>query len=115
MPVKVLDLSRHLSGEGGILWMRCSLPSTMFVGCNLGKPFNHRQVAFVSPCPNCQGWIICSGLRILDEIMLIGFSIAMRSMGAPISKRTKSRASACSVCFSLNHRAPLTARCVHGG
>ena len=31
------------------------LPSTIFVGINLGKFFNHKQVAFVSPCPNIHG------------------------------------------------------------
>ena len=26
----------------------------MFVGFSSGKPFSQRQVAFVSPCPNCR-------------------------------------------------------------
>ena len=33
------------------------LSSTIFVGTSFGSPFSHRHVAFVSPCPNCHGWM----------------------------------------------------------
>ena len=46
---------------------------------------------------------------------LIGFSKAIIGIGAFRRNRTKSSASACSFCLSLNHLAPDTARCVHGG
>lgn len=44
-----------------------------------------------------------------------GFSSAIRSTGAARRRRTNSKASSCSFNLSLNHRAPLTARCVQGG
>jgi hypothetical protein len=48
-------------------------------------------------------------------IMLTGFSMHHLSIGAAISKRTKSNASTCSRCLRWKCRLPLTARCVHGG
>ena len=44
-----------------------------------------------------------------------GFSRQILGIGAESSVCTKASASACSAILSLNHRAPLTARCVHGG
>ena len=44
-----------------------------------------------------------------------GFSSAILSIGAPIRAFTNSSASCCSLRLSLNHRAPDTAKCVHGG
>src|SRR5687768_16064789 len=52
IPSKVFDLSFALSADGGNFQMRCSRPSTMFVGFNLGRLNSHRQVAFVSGWPN---------------------------------------------------------------
>src|SRR6185436_7608040 len=79
IPWYVLLLSFHRCSDGGIMWILGSLPSTIFVGVSFGNPFSQRQVAFVSPCPNCQGWIIWSGLRYLVDISPTGFSIAILS------------------------------------
>lgn len=55
IPWNVWLRSFQRSGLGGIFQMRCSRPSTMSVGVNRGKPFSHRHVRFVSPCPYCHG------------------------------------------------------------
>lgn len=55
IPEKVRLLCFHRSGEGGSFQIRFSRPLTIFVGRNFGRFFNHRQVVFVSPWPNCQG------------------------------------------------------------
>lgn len=89
----------------------------MLVGVRFGRFFSHKQVAFFSPCPYCHGCIIWVGDPSLDfvERTPIGFSIAILSIRAFHKSSTKVIASCCSFCFSLNHRAPLTHRCVHGG
>ena len=55
MPWKVLDLIFHRSAVGGSFQTLPSLPSTMFVGVSFGRFLSQKQVAFVSPWPNCQG------------------------------------------------------------
>lgn len=103
------------SGDGGSRCTRAARPSTIFVGSSFGRPFSQRQVAFVSPCPNCQGWIICVGFSIRVLITPIGFSRATQGIGAFRSFQTKASAAPCSARRSANHRAPLTARYVQGG
>ena len=49
MPANVSLRSFQRSALGGILWMRCSRPSTMSVGLSNGRFLSHRLVAFVSP------------------------------------------------------------------
>ena len=51
----VLQISLN---NGSTYQTLASLPSTISVGTNLGRPFNQRHVDLVSPCPNCQGWMI---------------------------------------------------------
>ena len=103
------------SGLGGSRCTRATLPSTMAVGTSLGRFLSHRQVDLTSPCPNCQGWMIWSGFRIRVEMMPIGFSIAIRFTEARNISLTNTSAASCSPILSLNHLAPLTAKCVHGG
>ena len=57
----------------------------MSVGTSNGSRFNHRHVALVSPCPNCHGWMIWLGLRILLLMIEIGFSSAIIGIGAASS------------------------------
>lgn len=61
-----------------------SRPSTIFVGFNNGRFLSQRQLAFVSPCPNCHGWIICVYLpmNFLAYLCGIGFSMAIFGIGA---------------------------------
>lgn len=117
MPGKVLDLSFALFGQGGILCIRASRHSTTSVGIKSGRFLSHRQVAFVSQCQNCQGWIICVGFCHLLLIIQIGFSIAIFSIGAFASFIKNSIALHClpSFIFSGNQRDQETARSVHGG
>ena len=63
---------------------------------------------FVKVAPN-------TPLPFKEDQFDIGFSSAIRSMGALKSIRTKSRAADCSFSFPLNHLAPDTAKCVQGG
>jgi len=63
------------------------------------------------------GWLFTPSSMIVAQIvnirvlmMEIGFSKAMRGIGASRKKRTKFNAATCSFCRSLNQRAPLTAR-----
>lgn len=95
IPGNVRLRSFHRSGPGEA---RCTLgtrPATIIVGTSLGRFFNHKQVAFVSPItdaawaalhpgtfPNIQGWMIWVGLRIREEMTLTGFSNAILLMGA---------------------------------
>jgi len=90
--------------------MRASRPSTMFVGCNTGRHFNQRAVALVSPCPNCHGWITWSGFLQIDDMMQIGFSIAMRGMSAFASIMKNAMALCCLPSLRLASKclAPLT-------
>lgn len=92
---------------------------TMFVGCNNGKPFNHKHVAFVVGCPNIQGWMVCSGLRQCVFIQPIGFSTAIFGMSAFASVRKNSAAASRSFIrcralspyrSTLNQRFPVTVR-----
>ena len=78
IPWYVIDRRCPLFGEGGIRCILFSLPETIFVGISFGKFLSHRQVAFVSPCPNCQGWMIWSGFMIISLACLccMGFSTA---------------------------------------
>ena len=115
IPEYVLDLSRDRFGSGGMECILCSLPDTIFVGLSFGRFLSHRHVAFVSPCPNCQGCMIWSGFRYSDDIIPMGFSMAIRGIGALTICIKKSMASFCCVTFCENHLAPDTARCVHGG
>ena len=94
------------------MWTLATRPATMFVGSSFGSPLSHRQVALVSPCPNCQGWMIWSGLRMRVEITLTGFSMQILGISACIRAATKASASARSFCLPLNHLAPDTAKCV---
>jgi hypothetical protein len=87
----------------------------MSVGSSGGRFFSHRHVALTSPCPNCHGWIVCVAGTIWLLMIDTGFSMQMRGMSASMSIRTNASASACSARFSLNQRAPETARCVQGG
>ena len=105
------------SGLGGILHTRCSLPSTISVGWRGGRPFSHRQVAFVSPWPNCHGCMIWSGFRYCVLIMPTGFSMAILGQSQFANFIKNSIAACCrpSRRFSSKYLAPLTARCVHGG
>src|SRR5262245_16426568 len=89
----------------------------MFVGISGGRFLSHRHVAFVSPWPNCQGWIIWSGFRYLVDMMPMGFSSAMRGMFALASAKKKAMDFCCVPLARLagNQRAPLTAKSVQGG
>ncbi len=115
IPGRVRLLFFHLSGLGGILCTLATLPWTISVGRSGGSPFSQRQVAFVSPWPNCHGWIIWSGLRHLVDIMPTGFSSATWSLFASAHAMKNSTAARCSACRPANQRAPDAARCVHGG
>src|SRR5690349_17629426 len=95
---------------GGIFHTLGSLPGIILVGFNFVRFFSQRHVALVSPCPNCHGCTIWSGILILDEMILTGFSSAMLGIAANRSKLTNFNASFCWNTFSLNQRAPLTAR-----
>ena len=103
-------------GEGGIEW-HARMPALDDISGDkfrqIREPETRRLCLTMPELPH--GWMIWSGSRMRDEIMLTGFSIAIRGIGAVISKRTKSSAPACSIRFSVNHRAPLTARYVQGG
>jgi hypothetical protein len=83
MPWSVRLRSFQRSGPGDAKCTRGRRPSTMLVGLSLGRFLSQRHVALTSPWPNCQGWMIWSGLRMRDEMMLIGFSRAIRGMAAP--------------------------------
>ncbi len=56
-PDRVWVRFRQRSGPGGSRCTRASRSSTIDVGVSRGGPFSHRQVASVSGCPNCHGWI----------------------------------------------------------
>lgn len=114
---KVLLLNFPLSGDGGIFHIRFSRHSTTFVGTSFGSHFNQRHVAFVSPCQNCQGWIIWSGLRQMELIMQTGFSTAIFAISA-FAKAMKNSILRCwlpSARLRSKCRAPDTAKSVHGG
>lgn len=116
IPGSVRERSFQRSGPGLAWWTRGIRPSTILVGWRWGSPLSHKQVALVSPCPNCQGWMIWSGFLICVLIMPTGFSKAMRGIPTTSSRHlTKRMAVACSKSFPLNQRAPETARCVQGG
>lgn len=51
IPGKVRLRSFHLSALGGSFQTLPSRPPTTLLGTSLGRFFNQRQVAFVSPCP----------------------------------------------------------------
>src|SRR3990167_8407348 len=87
----------------------------MFVGVSGGRFLSQRHVALVSPCPNCHGWMIWSGLLIFELMILIGFSKAIFSIEESIKALTKFNANACAFFLYLNHRAPDTDKCVQGG
>ena len=76
IPANVRLLSFALSGLGPIFHIRCSLPSTTLVCSSAGNPLSHRHVLFVSPCPNCHGWMIWFGFLHCVDMMQTGFSIA---------------------------------------
>ena len=87
MPGRVRLLSFQRLGPGGSFQILCSLPSTMLVGFNSGRFLSQRHVALVSPCPNCQGWMIWSGPRPTISrayLCMIGFSPAMCGIGSSI-------------------------------
>src|ERR1035441_10089516 len=54
------------------------LPLTILVGISKGRFFSHKHVAFVSPCPNCHGWISWVRLPIAAASTPLGFSIPTR-------------------------------------
>lgn len=54
--VRLRSFQRFDPGEA--LCTRAVRPETILVGFNGGRFLSHRQVAFVSPCPNCHGWMI---------------------------------------------------------
>ena len=92
----------------------------MFVGCNLGRNSRHisrLQVRFAMPFElQGQNYLV----RLTDpwlDMMLTGFSLALRSIGASNPSYTNAHVRRC-WCFATdapNHRAPDTARCVQGG
>ena len=116
MPLEVLDRILARSALSGNFHILCSLPLTILVGVNGGRLWSHRQVALVSPCPNCQGCMIWVGFVYCVDIIPTGFSIAQGQ-----DKRVnciKKAIEACCVPFALfsaNHLAPELAKFVHGG
>jgi hypothetical protein len=83
MPWNVWLRSFQRFALGGIFQIRCSRPSTMSVGVSRGKFLSHRQVRLVSPCPNCHGCIVWSGLRICELMMKPGFRLRFCLLARP--------------------------------
>ena len=107
-PLKVRLRFRQRSGPGGSRCTRASRPSTMRVGVSRGRPSSHRQVALVSGCPNCHGWIVCDGAGMSKSRRtcpsMIGFSTAIRGIGAESIARKNAAA-----CPRLAQRSPAGA------
>jgi hypothetical protein len=124
IPVYVLDLSLLLPLPIQCIRLRSLIGNfiislyTLFVDMSFGRFFSHRQVLFVSGCPYSYGFIVWSAFRIWLLITLNGFYKHIFSIGAAINIFTNSSASSLRyIGFfpSVNHLAPDTLRCVHGG